>query len=150
MDFGKILLLYLSIAIAVSFFFPQVVLNKPDQSILGLFHITYNTTTSEVQITEKGFTDTTLEAQTTNKETEAGFWQSLGQSISTYFQSFTDGLKNVIGVLSILLRFLFSPFLFVADPNLLGNAPSYVKVIFALPLVLLALISTIKVIRGVS
>lgn len=150
MDFGKIILLYLCIALSVSFFFPQIVLDSPNQSILGIFHIGYNESTKEVFISRSGFADANLDAQVFNDETKGGLWQSLGASVSSFFQAFTDGLRNVLGIMKILFKFLFSPFIFVMDPLLLGGAPSFVKLIFALPLVILGLIAIVKFIRGVG
>lgn len=150
MEIGQILLLYLCMAIAVVCFFPQTVLNEDNNSLLSIFHLYYNETTNSVDITQSGFADSGLNLETGSTETESGFWKRGLEGASQFFQSFVDGLQNVLGAIKILFRFLFSPFIFVMNPELMGEAPFFVKLIFALPLVFIALITVIKFIRGIQ
>lgn len=151
MDIEKILLLYLCMAIAVSSFFPSVIFTQGDNNILSIFHIQYNETSGVIDVgTQTGFADSNLDQYSTNEPDNPGFWQGVINSIGGFFQSFVDGLKNVLGALKILGKFLFSPFLFIADPNLMGSAPFFVKMIFALPLVLMGLFGIMKFIRGLQ
>ena len=149
MDIAKVLLIYLCIAIAVSLFFPQTILQGEDNNLLRVFKVYYNESTDSIQI-YSGFADDDLQTLVFDDEDKPGFFQSILGSASDFFQSFVDGLRNVLGVIKILFKFLFSPFIFIMTPELMGSAPIYVKMIFALPLVLLALVGLIKFIRGVN
>jgi hypothetical protein len=151
MDIEKIILVYLCMAIAVSMFFPQVVLNPDEQtSVLGLFDVSYNSTSKEVYMgSSQYFKDSTLNSelvQTDNNNT--GIFQNIIDTGQQYYQSFIDGLKNVMGAVKIFTKFIFSPIIFVSSPDLLGDAPIYVKLIFALPLILMAFFGLVKFIRG--
>lgn len=148
-DIAKYLLLYLCMALAVSFFFPQTVLGDSETSILGIFHIGINETTNEPYISESGFANNDLASMTSNSETESGFWHVV-QKIGGVFQWIVDGLGNVLGAIKILVKFIFSPFIFVLTPSLMGGAPFFVKLIFAVPLVFIVFMGVIKIIRGIN
>lgn len=138
-------------AIAVSLFFPQVVIDPDEQiSILGIFDVSYNSTTNEVYMGNSASfsSDSGLNTEIDTSNTEGGIFQNILDAGSQYYQSFIDGLKNVLGVIKIIAKFLFSPIIFVASPDLLGSAPVYIKMIFALPLILMALIGLVKLISG--
>lgn len=148
-DIGKYLLLYLCMALAVSFFFPQVLLGSSGEtSILGLFKIGINTTTNEPYIIGSGWNNAELSSQIDNSAIESGWFQKGIQVVTSFFQWVVDGLGNVLGTFKILFAFIFSPFIFVMRPDLMGNAPFYVKMIFAIPLVFIVFIGGIKFIRG--
>jgi hypothetical protein len=149
-DVTKYLLLYLCMALAISFFFPQTVLGDSESNILGIFKIGVNSTTNEVYIQDVGFANDRINTLTTNNEVDEGFFQKGINVVTTFFQYIADGLGNVLGVIKILFAFIFSPFIFVLDPQLLGEAPSFVKLIFALPLVFLTFMGIIKLIRGIN
>lgn len=150
MEIQKILLLYLCMAIAVSAFYPEVVLgNDKQNSIMGIFNVAVNSTTGEIYINETGFSDPNLNDEVFNDETESGFFKRGLEGASQFFQNFVDGLQNVLGVVKILFKFLFSPFIFVFSPELMGGAPFFIKIIFALPLVFMALMAIIRFIRGI-
>jgi hypothetical protein len=135
-------------AIAVTAFFPQTIVTQEDNNILRLFKLQYNPTTNEVILNETGFADPDLNTYVDNSPTESGIFQSVLEGASDFFQSFVDGLKNVLGVVKIMFKFLFSPFIFVLDPELMGSAPFYVKLIFAIPLVFMALMGLVQFVRG--
>lgn len=150
MDIAKWLLLYLCMAIVVSSFFPSIVLSENDNNILKIFKVYYNASSDSVVLGGSGFADGDLSDFAYNEPTEPGFFQSVLESASSFFQSFVDGLKNVLGALKILGKFLFSPFIFIGSPEIMGSAPVFIKLLFALPLVLLSLIGLMKFIRGVQ
>ena len=146
-DISKYLLLYLCMALAVSFFFPQTILGTGEESILGIFNVGINETTNQPYIVSSGFANSDLNAQIGGDEKQSGFWHVV-QAGKSLFQWVVDGLSNVLSTLKILFKFLFSPFIFVLNPALLGGAPFYVKMIFAIPLVFIVFMSSLKFIRG--
>lgn len=138
-------------ALAISFFFPQTVLgNDTETSILGLFKIGINSTTNTPYIIDKGFNNDDLNNQVSGSAVDSGLFQKGIQVVTSFFQWVVDGLGNVLGVLKVLFSFLFAPFIFVLRPDLLGNAPFFVKMIFAVPLVFMTFIGGIRFIRGLS
>lgn len=150
-DIGKYLLLYLCIALAVSFFFPQVLLGSSGEtSILGLFKVGINATNGEPYIMEQGWNNNELQSQVDNTAVTEGWFQKGIQVVTGFFQWIVDGLGNVLGTFKILFSFLFSPFIFVLRPDLMGNAPFFVKMIFAIPLVFITFIAGLKFIRGLQ
>ena len=151
MDIGKILLVYLCMAIAVSFFFPQVVISPDKQvSVLGIFDVYVNSTTGTIAMGNSDrFNDDSLnDAIPNDGKTNSGIFATIGNYASSFFQFVVDGLKNVLGFIAMMGKFLFSPILFVADPNLLGGPPIYIKMIFALPLILMGAIALVRFIAG--
>lgn len=146
-DIAKYLLLYLCMALSISFFFPQTILGGGETSILGLFNVGINQTTQEPYIIASGFANDDLNAQFSNNPTETGLFQKGINIITNFFQFIVDGLGNVIGVIKLLFMFIFSPFVFVLNPNLLGGAPFFVKMIFAIPLVFICFMGVIAFIR---
>jgi hypothetical protein len=149
MELFKLLFLYLCIALCVSFFFPQIILGSGNTSILGIFNVGINATTNEPYISSTGFSNSDLNnAINQDQSTEQGLFQRGINVVTSFFQFIVDGLGNVLGVVKILFAFLFSPFILVLSPDLLGNAPFYVKLGFAIPLVFLAFMGVISFIRG--
>lgn len=148
MDLGKYLLLYLCMALAVSFFFPQTILSNQDTSILGIFHVGLDSN-NQPYLNSTGFSDSDLNNQVNNDETESGFWHVV-QKAGGVFQWIVDGLGNVLGTIKILFKFTFSPFIFVMSPDLLGGAPFFVQLIFAIPLVFMVFYAGLKFIRGLQ
>jgi hypothetical protein len=141
-------------ALAISFFFPQTVLGtNADNSILGIFRIGIDNSTNEVYILPDaydGFSVSELNSARDGSSTESGWFQRGVQYVSSFFQWVVDGLGNILSTLKILLAFTFSPFIFVLNPSLLGGAPFFVKLIFAVPLVFLTFMGGIKFIRGLG
>lgn len=149
MDIEKIILVYLCMAISVSMFFPTIVLDSGNTSILGIFHVNLNSTTNEVTFENSAsFTDNELNTAVNTADTDGSIFATIGNYASQFFQSIVDGLKNVLGVIKIMGKFLFSPVLFLGSADLLGDAPIYVKLIFALPLILMAFFGLTKFVRG--
>lgn len=150
-DIGKFLLLYLCMALSVSFFFPQVLLGSSGEtSILGIFKVGINSTTNEPYIMDDGWNNVGLDDLTNNNAVSEGWFQKGIQVVTGFFQWIVDGLGNVLGTFKILFSFIFSPFIFVLRPDLMGNAPFFVKMIFAIPLVFIVFIGGIKFIRGIQ
>jgi len=150
-DVGKYLLLYLCMALAVSFFFPQVLLGSGSEtSILGIFKVGINNVTNEPYIVDDGWNNVGLDDLTNNDAVSEGWFQKGIQVVTGFFQWIVDGLGNVLGTFKILFSFIFSPFIFVLRPDLMGNAPFFVKMIFAIPLVFIVFIGGIKFIRGLQ
>jgi hypothetical protein len=150
-DIGKYLLLYLCICLSVSFFFPQVLLGSSGEtSILGIFKIGINSTNNEPYIMGSGWNNGDLNTQSTGSDVNAGWFHKGVQAITTFFQWVVDGLGNILGTIKVLLAFTFSPFIFVLRPDLMGNAPFYVKMIFTIPLIFIVFIGGIKFIRGIQ
>jgi len=150
MDLGKYLLLYLCMALAVSFFFPQTILGEGETSILGVFNVGINTTTNQPYIIGAGFSNSDLNSQFSGDSTDSGLFQKGVNIVTSFFQWVVDGLGNVLGTIKILFAFLFSPFIFVMRPDLMGNAPFFVKMIFAIPLVFIVFMGGVKFIRGLN
>jgi hypothetical protein len=150
-DIGKYLLLYLCMALAVSFFFPNIILcnsNEPncETSILGLFKL--NITDGHINVVDHDWNNTELEFQKSGTPVQSGWFQQGIAVVTGFFQWVVDGLGNVLGTFKILTAFIFSPFTFILKPDLMGNAPFFVKMIFAIPLVFIVFFASIKFIRG--
>jgi len=147
-DIAKYLLLYLCMSLAVSFFFPQTILGNGETNILGIFKVNVNSTNGEIYINETGWANSDLNVQQSGDETQEGWFKKGIQAVSSIFQWVVDGLGNILGTLKVLVKFTFSPFIFVLNPDLMGGAPFFVKLIFAIPLVFIMLMATVKFIRG--
>lgn len=146
-DIFKYLLLYLCMTLAISFFFPSTVLGSGETSILGIFHVGVNSTTNEPYIVSSGFNNSDLTAQISNNPTDSGVFQKGVNIITSFFQWIVDGLGNVLGVIKLFFAFVFAPFIFVLKPELMGGAPFFVKMIFAIPLTFIVFGSIIEFIR---
>jgi len=149
-DISKYLTMYLCMMLAVSFFFPQIILGGGETNILGLFKVGINSTTNEPYIQDQGWNNSDLDNQFNNDPTNSGWFHKGVQAVTSFFQWIVDGLGNVLGTIKILFAFIFSPFIFVLNPSLMGNAPFYVQMIFAIPLVFIAFLGTLKFIRGLQ
>jgi hypothetical protein len=134
--------------LAVSFFFPTAILGEGETSILGIFDVGINETTGRVYIVDSGFTNDDLNAQLDASSTEAGLFQRGINIVTSFFQFIVDGLANILGIIKIFFAFLFSPFVFVLNPQIMGGAPFYVQMIFAIPLVFLCFMGIVKLVGG--
>lgn len=146
-DLSKYLLLYVCMALAISFFFPQTILGSGETSILGIFNVGINSTTNQPYIISSGFSNADLNAQFSSNPTETGLFQKGINIVTSFFQFIVDGLGNVIAIIKIMFAFLFSPFVFVLRPELMGGSPFFVKMIFAIPLVFITFMGIVAFIR---
>lgn len=149
----KVLMIYLCLAIATSFFNPSIVLsnnNNNTTSILGLFDVGYNTTTNEpyVRSSEWGNEEIATELDYTTSATTGGnIFKKAIDATSSFFQWMIDGLANVMNVIKLMAKFAFSPFLLFTHIVKLG-APFQLLFIFAIPLTFMFILAFIRFIRG--
>jgi len=142
---SKGLLLYFCIAIAVSFWQPDLLYGSGGSAtngvnILSPFGVTYNQSTGQPQIP--------YDQQSLSNKSETA--QMLSQGSEGTGQSFwllIDPLHNVMSFISILFNFLFSPIIIFGHLLSMG-APIIAVMVFALPLVFLVFLGVIYFIGG--
>lgn len=145
--FSNMAILYLCIAIAISFWQPTLVLgNSPQaQSVLNFFN---------VGIDDSG---NPMVASTWNNQTSDASDRLLAQgrqndkdnSAVNIFLSIIDVTWNTIVYISLFFRVLFAPLIILLSPAMAG-IPTALVFVIGIPLVFMGLLSIIMIIRGVN
>jgi len=126
------LLLYLFLAIAVSFAAPDVIFangSPAGNNVLSWFDLSYNDVTGDVTASPQFATDTQVQNATSGLETPSAISQSGG------ILGWLDPLFQVFSWIPLIFKVLFSPILLLTNP--LIAMPTSVILIIGIPLVLL-------------
>ena len=156
--FEKGLLLYLFLIIGCVFWSPGTVLTDAQgRNPLEMFGIQranfYQNDSNDVfsynmTNVQTNFDDPLLNTEATiGNETDQTMFKR-GKLFSSGFQWVVDGLSNVMGLVTVLFKILFSPFIVFGQLVSLG-APSALIFLFAIPLVFALFIGFVMFIRGI-
>jgi len=144
--FEKGILIYLLIAVAVSFWQPTIIFNGEnpyENNLLSWFNVKINTTTNEIYYdTTEGYEASTEVDQATDEALRIDPIPS-----GTNFLTFLDPIFKVIAFAGIIVKFIFSPIIILTKPQFTGM-PVSIILMFAIPLVTLFLVSVFKWIRN--
>jgi hypothetical protein len=115
--FEKAVLLYLCFAIACSFWHPEIVFgeNQPTNMLTGMFKMN-STNPQNIQ-----FASAELNNSLDSKDSNSGIFK-VGSDIVSSFQWVADGLGNVLAVIAMIFKAVFSPFI-IFGFMVAGGAP---------------------------
>lgn len=144
---GKIAMIYLFLAISISLWNPAIIFgnNTYESTFLSLFpnQIAFNSTSNELYL--PGGTSTKWEFDSTTNQSVSGLMTppNLGSGGSS-FLNYADPILMVIGFFSILIKFIFSPILFLT----VTGAPITFILMIGVPLTILFLLALLSFIRS--
>jgi len=137
------LLLYLLLALAITFAYPQVVFTgQAGETVLQWFDVSYNSSTDTVSV------GSAMSSSATNATADLAI---APDTSGTGFLYLFDPIFQVLSWFLLIFAILFSPIMLLGSGNPgMAGAPTAVVFMIGLPLVLLMVIALIKFFRGVD